>query len=145
MRTDEMARTYNNQARARLEAAGRALEDENHPFTIRLAQECVELSLKGALRLVGVEYPREHDVSPILPEVRERFPEWFSNQLDKMGEISSDLARKRGPSVYGDEEEGVPPSELFQKADAEKALRDAKHVHREVGKVLQELKQAREG
>ncbi|KXA93212.1 hypothetical protein AKJ64_01195 [candidate division MSBL1 archaeon SCGC-AAA259E17] len=145
MRTDEMARTYNDQAEARLDAAKSALEGGNHPFTIRLAQECVELSLKGALRLVGVEYPREHDVSAILSAVKERFPESFSNHLDKMGEISRDLARKRGPSMYGDEEEGVPPSELFQRTDAEKALSDAKYVHEKVGKVLQGFKREREG
>jgi HEPN domain-containing protein len=31
----------------------------------RRAQECIELSVKSVLRAVGVEFPREHDVSDV--------------------------------------------------------------------------------
>jgi HEPN domain-containing protein len=35
----------------------------------------VELSLKAALKIVAVEYPKKHDVSDVLIQVRNRFPE----------------------------------------------------------------------
>lgn len=44
---------------------------------MREAQECVELFLKGALRLVAVEPARTHDVAEVLRREVNRFPEWF--------------------------------------------------------------------
>lgn len=143
MRTDAMARTYIEQAKARLEVSKRALDEGNYPFAIRQSQECVELSLKGVLRLYGVEYPREHDVWPVLSEVRERFPKWFSDRSDRLGEISHDLAEKRGPSMYGDEEKGISPLELFRKPDAESALEGAEYVHGLCLRLFREFKAAK--
>jgi HEPN domain-containing protein len=39
-----------------------ALVEGNYPYTVRLSQECVELSLKAVLKAVGIEYPKIHDV-----------------------------------------------------------------------------------
>jgi HEPN domain-containing protein len=44
---------------------------------VRLSQECVELSLKAVLKAVGIEYPKIHDVSDILIDFVDRFPEWL--------------------------------------------------------------------
>ena len=63
MKLVEMAEAYLRQASFRLRYAGDALRAGNHPYALRLSQECVELSLKAALRLVGIEYPKVHDVS----------------------------------------------------------------------------------
>ena len=51
----KLARSYLRQAKSRLKDAGEALIDENFPYALRLSQECVELSLKSSLRLVGIE------------------------------------------------------------------------------------------
>ncbi|MBS7645703.1 HEPN domain-containing protein [Candidatus Bathyarchaeota archaeon] len=74
------------QAYSRLKTARIALKDGNHAYTVRSSQECVELSLKAALRLVGVEYPKKHDVSRVLLMNKEKFPEWFA--VEKLAEIS---------------------------------------------------------
>jgi HEPN domain-containing protein len=139
MRTDAMALAYIEQARSRLRTAKLALKGGDHPFTVRQSQECVELSLKAALRIYGIEYPKEHDVRELLLEVRERFPRWFAEQVEKFGEISSRLARDRGPSMYGDEERGIPPSELFDREKARAALADAEFVHHACRKLLKEF------
>lgn len=41
--------------------ASRALERGSWNTVIRRSQEAVELSLKGVLRMMGVEYPKIHD------------------------------------------------------------------------------------
>lgn len=139
MRNTEMARTYLEQAKARLETAKRAYEDRNYAFAVRQSQECVELSVKAVLRLYGVEYPREHDVGMLLFRLSDRFPSWFSKEFHKLVGISAELAKCRGPSMYGDEERGVPPSQLFGKDEAAKALRDAEFTYGLCGKLFHEF------
>jgi len=107
---------------------------------VRYSQKCVELSLKAALRAVGVEYPKEHDVGRILKAVKERFPEWFRREIEKVSEISRDLVDKRSPSLYGIETVGKTAEDMFGKEDAEKALSDAKYVLSLVNRLLIELK-----
>jgi len=69
----------------------------------------VELLLKAALRLVGVEPPRWHDVGPVLRREAQRFPHWFGRDIAVMARYSRRLRREREPSMYGDEETGLPP------------------------------------
>ena len=115
-------------------------QKNSYPDVVRYSQECVELCLKAALRAVGVEYPKEHDMSRIFKAVKDRFPEWFRKEVEKVGEISRDLADKRGPSLYGIESLGRTAADIFGKEDAEKALSYAKHVLEVVRKLLLELK-----
>ena len=62
----ELAEQYIRQAEVRVKHSSEALEDGEYPYVIRQAQESVELALKGALKLIGVEPPKWHDVGPIL-------------------------------------------------------------------------------
>jgi HEPN domain-containing protein len=39
-----------------------AIEKEDWNLAIRRSQEVVELSLKGALKFLGIDYPKAHDV-----------------------------------------------------------------------------------
>lgn len=73
----EMCKSYLNEAKLRLKTAITAFRDGEYAYCIRQCQEAVELSLKAALRLVGIEPPNWHDVGPVLREERERFPQWF--------------------------------------------------------------------
>jgi len=97
-------------------------------MAIRRAQECVELSLKAALRAISLEYPREHDVGKALELVKGKFPDWFSLQTSEFMKISRDLAKKRGPAFYGFETEIKPASDIFTRGDAEEALVSAEEV-----------------
>ena len=74
MNNRKMAQSYLRQAMERLIHAEEALRKGNYPYTIRQSQEAVELSLKGVLRLTGIEPPKWHDVGPILKKEKTRFP-----------------------------------------------------------------------
>lgn len=134
----EMARSYLRQAEERLYHAREALARGNHPYVVRQCQEAVELLLKAALRLTGVEPPKWHDVGPILRREASRFPHWFQEEIPRMARISRRLRREREPSMYGDEESGVPPDMLYDREDAEEALRHAEYIYAAVLKLIQE-------
>ncbi|MGQ9543707.1 MAG: HEPN domain-containing protein [Candidatus Bathyarchaeia archaeon] len=132
----KIAAAYLQQAKSRLKDAGEALKDCNYPYSLRLSQECVELSLKASLKLVGIEYPKVHDVSDVLLRVRERFPEWFREELDEICEVSRVLASKREVAFYGSEEEYLGPEEVIGRGEAESALRKAEKTHQLCEKLL---------
>ena len=145
MRLVRVASSYMRQASSRLEDAEEALEEGNYPYALRLSQECVELSLKASLKLVGIEYPKVHDVSDILLEHRERFPGWFSEEVDFMAEVSSTLAAKRELAFYGGEGDLLAPDEVISREEAERAVRQAKEVHALCRRLLEAYLQRSEG
>ncbi|MEM2610072.1 MAG: HEPN domain-containing protein [Candidatus Bathyarchaeia archaeon] len=123
-----MAKSYLRQAEERVKHAEEALRTGNYAYTMRQSQESVELALKGILRLVAIEPPKWHDVGPILKRHRELFPQWFRDKVDEVASISRRLRREREPSMYGDEETGTPPDQLYSLMDAEEALEYAREV-----------------
>jgi HEPN domain-containing protein len=102
----------------------------------------VELSLKAALKIVAVEYPKKHDVSDVLIQVRNRFPEWFQREIDFMANTSRTLAKKRSISMYGDETFALSPEELVSGEEARIAVENAKKTYSLCRKLLDELKYA---
>ena len=128
MRFRELSRSYFRQGKARYRTAKLAYNQRNYPYSVRQAQESVELVLKGALKLVGVEHPKLHDVSDALLSNTDRFPEQFRVRVDQLAKISKQLARKRAPAMYGEETRGLPPEKLFDRTDAKKALDDARKI-----------------
>lgn len=93
MKILKLASSYIRQGR--VSDAIEAYRNANYPYALRLSQEAVELSLKASLILIGIEYPKIHDVSGILKLYRERFPKWFRSEIDFLAETSSRLAIKR--------------------------------------------------
>lgn len=65
------------------------------------------------LRLLGIEYPKSHDVSDVLLDNRERMPESVGSVLEDLAQLVSELAAVRGPAFYGYEREGIPASQAF--------------------------------
>ena len=128
MKLVRMAASYLRQASSRLEDAEEALEEGNNPYALRLSQECVELSLKAALKLVGIEYPKVHDVSDVLLDHRDRFPEWFREEVEFMAEASSSLAAKRELAFYGGEEALLTPEDVISRREAERAVEAARKI-----------------
>ena len=139
MNSLELAKSNLKQAKERLKHAGEALETGNYPYVVRQCQEAVELALKAALRLVGIEPPKWHDVGPILRRERSRFPKWFQELADELASISRSLRKERELAMYGDEEAGIPPEELYVRRDAEEALKQANEVVGIVEKLMREL------
>ncbi len=131
MNTEAMAKGYLDDAEYSLYEAEEAFTKEMYHRTIRRAQESVELSLKAVLRLLGMEYPRQHDVSDVLVEIARvrELPDWFRFELETISIVSKRLAGERGPAFYGDESAFTPPRELYSKEDAEKAIDNARKIH----------------
>ena len=124
----DMAKSYLKQAEERVKHAEEALKTGNYAYTMRQSQESVELALKGALRLLAIEPPKWHDVGPIIKKHRDLFPQWFKQRVDEIASISRKLRREREPSMYGDEETGTPPDQLYSLMDAKEALEYAKKI-----------------
>jgi len=137
----ELAEHYLEEAGRRLRTAERAFREGAYAYTVRQSQECVELSLKAALRLVMVEYPKKHDVGGVLERESNRFPSWFRDMLPEMAKASSSLAEKRSLAVYGDEVAGRGPESLFNEEDGRRALKSAETVYRMCRKLLEEWRQ----
>jgi HEPN domain-containing protein len=93
-----------------------------YPDVVREGQDIVELVLKGALRFVGVDPPKRHDVHRVLVRFVDRFPGEWRETVDELRTSLDRLSRERGPAFYGDEEANVSASELFGEEDARRAL-----------------------
>ena len=136
MNNVDMARAYVEEAERRLRVAEMMLKEKAYAYCIRQCQEAVELLLKAALRLVGIEPPKWYDVGPVLMEFSERFPDWFREKILELAAISRWLRREREPSMCGDEELGLPPTKLYTEPYALKAVEEAKTVYAYVKKLL---------
>ncbi|MEM0384220.1 MAG: HEPN domain-containing protein [Candidatus Caldarchaeum sp.] len=132
----KIAKAYVRQAGDRLDDAKRALERGNYPYALRLSQECVELCLKAALKTIGVEYPKTHDVSDVLLEYRHRFPAWLAAEVEFLANASRSLAAKREISLYGGEEALLSPDDLVDRNDAEQAVEQASKTYELVRSLL---------
>ncbi len=76
-----------------MEEARRAFDNEAWNLVVRRSQEVVELSLKGLLKLMGVESPKTHDVSDTFAKIcREKKIAIESEKLAEMQRISHQLA-----------------------------------------------------
>ena len=117
-----MALDYLEEAEIYIEQAKLAFDRERFNTVMRRSQDCVEYCLKAALRAIGIEYPKEHEISDILVENSGRFPQWFQNEIHFLSECSMELTSKRGLATYGDERKKIPAKKIFQKKDAEDAL-----------------------
>src|SRR5207249_5633330 len=60
-----LARSYFLKARKRLRALEILFDEEAYSDVVREARELVELALKGMLRFIGIEPPKQHDVGPL--------------------------------------------------------------------------------
>ena len=106
-----------------------ALRDHDYNMVVRRAQEVVELALKGALRMLSVEYPKSHDVAPVFSEQARRKKLSVAEEVfGEIERISLWLSQARAPSFYGDRD--------YVREDAEAAARDAQYVVTELRKAL---------
>ena len=128
MTSSRMGRLYIEEAASRVELVRLAAERELWATVVRKAQECVELFLKGALRLVAVEPARTHDVAEMLRREAERFPAWFRTEAERLATISTEMAGDRGIAFYGDERQDLAPRDLFDQSDAERAATNLEYV-----------------
>ena len=100
-----------------LNGVNKAMEDQDYNLVVRRSQEVVELALKGALRILGIDYPKIHDVSDIFARrLKEKMIEFPEKHLEKIKEISMWLSESRAPPFYLEKR--------YQEEDAKQALND---------------------
>jgi len=126
-------------ARTILQEAKAAYEAERFHRSVRLSQESFELSMKACLRAVGIEYPKEHEISDTFAEHENMFPEWFEEEVGKIRVASVWLTEKRGIAMYGDEIRGVALSKLFTGIDGETAIKYASEAATLAERLLKQL------
>jgi len=126
MTNGNLAKSYLFKAEKRLKILPRYLEEEDYSDAVWEAQEIVELCLKAALRFVGVEPPRYHDVSHLFLQHRDRFPGLTDAEVQRIVEISKRLRKERELAFYGDID--FNPTEEYSEADARQALEEARFV-----------------
>ena len=139
----EVAASYLRQAEPRLKDAKDAMEEGRLPYALRLSQECLELSLKASLKLVGIEYPKKHDVSEVLLRVGTRFPDWFASAVPALAEASLALAERRAISMYGDEERGLSPEAIISREEVAEAWQWARKAFKAGRRLLEETSSPR--
>jgi hypothetical protein len=128
MTGSDMARGHIQRAERVLREAERLHAEEAWNLVVRRCQEAVELALKGVLREAGVEVPKVHDVSGALRRNAGRLPPHLAAEIDALVSASRRLREERELAFYGDEETGTAAEALFSRADADEALRTARHV-----------------
>lgn len=121
-----LAQSYLLKATKRLKVLDVLFQEEAYSDVIREAQELVELALKGVLRQIGIEPPKQHDVGPLLVEFKDRLPPEVSTNAGKIARISKWLRKEREFSFYGDID--FIPTEEYTEEDARRAISDATFV-----------------
>ena len=90
-------------------------------IVVRRAQEVVELSLKGILKIACIDYPKIHDVAPLFVKfIKEKKLEVDEKMLEKILNISEKLAKERAPAFYGEK--------IYNEEEAKEAIEGAKEV-----------------
>jgi len=125
-------------ARRWLRDAARNLEEDVYDNAIYHSQMCVETSAKAVLIALGIDYPRDHDVSDVFRRLKERrdLPGWFAANIDYIASAIESLALKRGPSSYG-YEHGIDPESFREEAG--KQVNIAERCHTLCDRFIREL------
>lgn len=126
MKMDELTSAYLDKARVRLEGLYFFRDRGAYSDVVRDAQSVVELALKAVLRAIGVEVPKVHDVGKTLEANKEALPADITSNLAAIKAISKRLRKERELSFYGAED--FIPTEEYDLADAEQAIKDARFV-----------------
>jgi len=121
-----LAESYLHKAKLRLRVLDLLLREKGYSDVVREAQETVELSLKGILRAIGVEPPKQHDVGYLVVEYSDRLPPEVAGKATELARISKWLRKEREFALYGDVD--FIPSLEYSLGDATRALTDARTV-----------------
>ena len=89
------------------------------------------------LRIVGVDPPKEHDVSKQLAAQRDRLPQVVVANLREIRRLSKRLRRERELAFYGGED--FVPSDEYDADDSDEAIAGAEAIIGWVRAGLEEL------
>jgi len=133
----ELARAGIERAGRWLQGASRALQDARWDDAVYSSQMAVEQSAKAVLIVLGIDFPKEHDVSIVFEALSKRIdmPEWFRRKVPEIGKAVAELAELRGLAGYGFEQ-GIGVE--YFKDYAPEAIKKAREVHEACFKLLNE-------
>jgi HEPN domain-containing protein len=122
-----------------LRGAERAYEDRRWDDVVYSSQMCAEGSAKSVLLLLGIDYPKEHDVSDVFSELAGRpdLPDWFREAVPSMSERIAELAGLRGLAGYG---YGSGLGADHFEGYAGEALEAARTIHSLCGRLVDSLR-----
>jgi HEPN domain-containing protein len=118
----DAAQRLSQEADASLREAWEKSKTLDWAGAVKAAQLCIELSVKGVLKLFDVEYPRDHDVSDRLdsiPKKVKQLPDYILEALARSRMASSVWEPTHSIAVYGALEVGA--DKLFKESDAKAA------------------------
>jgi len=120
-----------------LQGASRALEDARWDDAVYSSQMAIEQSAKAVLIALGMDFPKEHDVSIAFEILAKRsdVPEWFRRKVPEIVKAVAELAEIRGLAGYGFEQ-GIGVE--YFKDYAPEAFKKATEVHEACSKLLKE-------
>jgi len=104
---------------------------EAHNVACFLAEQSAQKSLKAVLYLDGARFIRTHSISELVKEVARKRPE-FQNLREDAGTLDQYYLTTRYPDAVA---EPAIPSEIFNRKQAEEALRIARAIF-EISKRL---------
>ena len=120
------------EAKMIMEEAKRAYDNEAWNLVVRRSQEVVELSLKGLLKLMGVEPPKTRDVGDTFAKIcTEKKIQIETEKLVEIRQISHRLARDRAPAFCTERE--------YTREQASRALQSAETVLTEAEDMTRRL------
>jgi HEPN domain-containing protein len=129
-----LAQSYVLKSSKRLKALAVLLEEQDYSDVVREAQEIVELALKGILRQMGIEPPKQHDVGDLLRQYASRLPKDLQSMVDGVARDSKWLRKERELTFYGDTD--FVPTEEYTLEDATRAQEAAARAVEMAQKVI---------
>jgi len=121
-----LGKSYIERALGRLPFLRQMQEAGLHADVVRESQEVVELALKGLLRIVGLDPPKEHDASKFMTREAQRLPKSVVEHLAEIRRMSKRLRRERELAFYGDED--FVPSDEYDRDDSSEAIQFAEAI-----------------
>jgi len=99
---------------------------------------CVEQSTKSILVALGIDYPKEHDISGVFMKLsgNKALPTWFRDKIPKITQYISELAEQRGLAGYGFET-GITID--YFKDYSNRAIKAAREIHEACQRLLKAL------
>lgn len=92
---------------------------------------------------MGIEYPKEHEVSDLFLEFKPRFPAWFISEAPFIQDTSKSLFKKRELAFYGGEEAFLAPEDVISEDDANRAVTSADRAFQLCRRLVDELVEVR--
>jgi len=123
----QMTKGWLERARNKLSEAKEQIKKINYSESISASQECIELSIKSIFLQIQKKYPKRHDFK------EEEFEYILNNipgkleylNFSKLYLYSRFWSEFYTVAKYGLEKVGIPPQKLFDKEEAELAIKHA--------------------